>query len=151
VTKGNREEVVQWFEQAMFSGHKHWKTVEREGAIQWKFTMRQSRNYMKLVRDRWRKNRAEDADGLRDQLDGVQRRVLGLALGDEVPPVDKDMVSLRDANQAIKNLIAIHGLENKTVTVAGALSLPPGTEGKTDEQVKAELEEMRKAQDKGKG
>lgn len=133
---GAREEVLHWFERQMFSTGKHWKTVEREGAKRWKFTTRQARNYMKLVRDRWRVNRLDNVDGVRDELDGVQHEVLQRAM--------KRGGKLSDANQAVRNLMVLHGVVGPTeVTVSGHLTATAEVLHGDPEKDRARLEELR--------
>jgi hypothetical protein len=110
-------------------------------AAEFQVSYRQVREYIRRVEKKMAEQQAEELPGKRAKVSAALEAFLerAIAAGD-----------LRAQGVALERLQKVYLPEQpKSVSVSGSVAIP-NHEGKTDEQVKAELEEMRKAQDRGK-
>ena len=128
-----REEVLQWFENRIFRTEKDRQQVEREAAKRWHIRARQSRNYVAEVRRRWRESRAANADETRDELDGLQRVIIGKAMRDH---------DWGAATRGVRNLADLHGAMSPTEM---SVTLTQGLAAVSPSQER--LEELRRKQE----
>lgn len=132
---GLREEVLQFVEDEIFRLGRARQLIERDVLKRYGIKARQTRNYIKAARDRWRDSRSERREEMRDELEAIAREFIGICL------TTKDT---RGGAAWWRNLADLFGaLEPTKVQVSGgvAMSIEPDPE-----KAKARLAELRAKQ-----
>jgi hypothetical protein len=93
---------LDWYEDAIFRLCCSRQTVERQAMKKYGIKARQSREYMRAVRERWAANRSVNAEDIRQELDGTLRHGIFLAI---------ERGELRALAALCGRLAELHGVE----------------------------------------